>query len=157
MASDKIILFTDGGSLGNPGPAGAGAVVADAAGRELKRLQKPLGIFTNNEAEYQAVIFGLTSLKRIYGKKKLKELAVEVRLDSDLVASQLRGEYQIKEERLFPFFIKIWNLRMTDFPRLTFLHIPREKNHLADELASEACRQAAAGAGPTLFDGKAPI
>jgi ribonuclease HI len=149
---EKIILFTDGGSRGNPGPAGAGVVISQGSGRILKKLSRSLGVMTNNEAEYQAALFGLSALKKIFGKGKIKNLDVEIKLDSDLVASQLRGEYRIKEERLFPLFIKIWNLRVANFPQLTFTHIPREQNKLADELANEAMDEAAQKQDvPSLF------
>ena len=134
----KIFLNTDGGARGNPGPAGVGIVISRADGTIVKEASRPLGWATNNVAEYQAVIFGLETLKQFFSKAKLKETEVEVRLDSELVAKQLRGEYQIKEENLFPFFINIWTKRVTDFPHLTFTHIPREANHRADLLANEA-------------------
>lgn len=154
---EKIVLFTDGGSRGNPGLAGAGVVVTQG-GRILKKLSKPLGVMTNNEAEYHAVLFGLEALKKIFGKGKIKNFDVEIKLDSDLVASQLRGEYQIKEERLFPLFIKIWNLGVANFPQLTFTHIPREQNKTADELANEAMDEAVRTRGaPSLFSPEPPL
>lgn len=134
----KFILFTDGGSRGNPGPAGAGVVITDERGQTLKTVAKPLGVLTNNQAEYQAVIVGLESLKRWLGKARLAEAQIEIRLDSELVARQLRGEYQIKEADLQPLFLKIWNLRVKDFPRLAFVNVAREENRAADRLANEA-------------------
>ena len=145
----KIFLNTDGGARGNPGPAGVGVIITKADGTILKEAGRPLGWATNNVAEYQAVIFGLETLKQFFSKAKLKEMEVEVRLDSELVAKQLRGEYQIKEENLFPFFINIWNKRVTDFPRLTFTHVPREVNHRADLLANKAMDEQ--GSTPTLI------
>ena len=138
LSTTKIILYTDGGARGNPGPAGAGAVILDAEERVLKEARQFLGETTNNEAEYRAVIFGLETAKRHFGKKNLPDLQFELRLDSELVASQLRGEYQIKEKSLWPFFIKIWNLRATDFRHLTFVHVPRVENARAVRLANEA-------------------
>ena len=134
----KVILFTDGGSRGNPGVAGAGAVVVDEAGKVLREASKPLGKMTNNEAEYQAVILGLETLKKVFGKDKLANLEVEIKLDSELVCRQLSGIYQTKEEHLWPLFMKIWNLRVVEFPHLSFRHIPREENKLADKMANEA-------------------
>ena len=61
-----------------------------------------------------------------------------MKMDSELVARQLSGKYQIKEESLFPLFIKIWNMKVADFPEISFTHIPREKNKEADRLANEA-------------------
>ncbi len=134
----KIIIYTDGGARGNPGVAGAGAVVLGEGGHVLKEISEPLGVRTNNWAEYQAVILGLLALKKIFGKEKTKTLDVEVRSDSELVVKQLRGEYQIKEETLFPQFIEVWNLHITHFPLITFTHIPRGENSKADALANKA-------------------
>jgi len=136
--SEKIIIYTDGGSRNNPGIAGAGAVIANGNGEVLKRVSKPLGVMTNNEAEYEAVFLGLETAKKLLGKEKLKNLKVEIRLDSELIARQLSDEYQIKEERLFPYFIKIHNMRISEMPKLSFTHIPREKNEEADLLANHA-------------------
>ncbi|MFA6415902.1 MAG: ribonuclease HI family protein [Candidatus Paceibacterota bacterium] len=134
----KFIIYTDGGSRGNPGVAGCGAVVADASNQVLKKASKALGTATNNEAEYQAVILGLETLKKIISGEKLRQAEVEVKMDSQLVASQLAGTYQLREERLFPFFIKIWNYQVKDFPKIKFTYIPRAQNSLADGLANEA-------------------
>ncbi len=138
----KIIIYTDGGSRNNPGFAGAGVYITDDLGTKLHEIAKPLGIQTNNFAEYEAVILGLEAVKKIFGKEKLKDTDVEVRSDSELVIRQLTGKYQIKEETLFPKFIKIWNLKVSDFPNITFTHIPREKNKEADRLSNEAMDQA---------------
>lgn len=138
MPTEKYIIYTDGGSRGNPGVAGCGAVVADGADQVLKKASKALGTATNNEAEYSAVILGLETLKKIVRADQLKQTEIEVRMDSQLVASQLAGTYQIREERLFPFFIKIWNYQVKDFPKIKFTYIPREQNSLADGLANQA-------------------
>lgn len=134
----KIIVYTDGGSRGNPGIAGAGVYITTEAGENIKKAHKQLGETTNNEAEYQAVILGLETLKKLYGKEKLANLQIENRLDSELVQKQLTGIYQIKEERLWPYFMKIWNLKVSEFPNLTFKYIPREQNAAADALANIA-------------------
>ena len=139
---EKIILHTDGGSRGNPGPGGAGVVILDERGKVVREAGAFLGVLTNNEAEYKAVLLGLETLKKVFGKEKVKNLAIEVRLDSELVCRQLNGEYQIKEEKLVPLFIKIWNLRVAEFKNLTFRHIPREENALADKLANRAMDEA---------------
>lgn len=135
---EKVILYTDGGARGNPGIAGAGVAVVSGTGQILKTASKPLGRLTNNEAEYQAVIFGLETLKKLFGKGKVRNLNIEVRLDSELVCRQLSGKYQTKEKHLWPLFMKIWNARIAEFPHLSFTHIPREKNALADKMANEA-------------------
>lgn len=133
-----ITIYTDGGARGNPGPAGAGAVIVDERGKTLKEVSKFLGKQTNNYAEYEAVVLGLQTIKTLIKKENRKKLSVEVKLDSELVACQLSGTYQIKEETLFPQFIKIQNLRVTDFPDIVFTHIPRAQNKDADRLANEA-------------------
>ena len=133
----KIIIYTDGGARGNPGPAGAGAYITDEAGKEIKGVSKFLGVRTNNYAEYEAVILGLSELKNNFQRGE-KNVSIEMKMDSELVARQLSGKYQIKEESLFPLFIKIWNMKVADFPEISFTHIPREKNKEADRLANEA-------------------
>ena len=134
---EKIIIFTDGGARGNPGPAGAGAVIFDAHGNEVKAVSKFLGKRTNNWAEYEAVILGLETAQKLFGAK-MSEMGVEVKLDSQLVQRQLKGEYRVKEPTLFEQYIRIHNLIVKYFPRIKFTHIPREENARADELANEA-------------------
>ena len=135
--TEKIIVYTDGGSRGNPGSAALGVVIKDEVGHTLKSYGKSLGVATNNEAEYSAVVSALQKLKALFGKEKIKDMDVEVRMDSELVKKQLNGEYKIEEERLFPFFIKVWNLKM-DFGVISFRHIPREQNREADALVNKA-------------------
>ena len=134
---NKIIIYTDGGARGNPGPAAIGVAMQDAEGHPVKGWGKAIGIATNNEAEYQAVVFALQKAKALFGSKRAKTIRMEIRMDSNLVANQLSGVYKIEEERLFPFFIKIWNLKM-DFDRVSFMHVPREQNKEADRLVNEA-------------------
>jgi len=135
---EKIIMYTDGGSRGNPGLAGAGAFICNDKGELIRKAHLFLGTVTNNEAEYQAVILGLDTLKKVFGKERIKDLPVEIRMDSELICKQLRGEYQVKEEKLVPLFMKIWNARVADFHNLSFVHIPREQNAEADKLANQA-------------------
>ena len=134
---EKIIVYTDGGSRGNPGPAGIGVSVCNEKGQQIKGYSKDIGVRTNNEAEYEAVIFALQKIKQLFGKERTKNFEIEMRMDSQLIARQLKGEYKIEEEKLFPLFIKIWNLRM-DFNEIKFTEISREKNREADKLANEA-------------------
>jgi len=134
---EKLIVYTDGGSRGNPGPAAIGVVIKDADGRTIKSYGEAIGEKTNNEAEYTAVIFALKKIKALRGRERAKTMAIEFRMDSQLVVRQLNGEYKIEEERLFPLFIAIWNLRM-DFGKISFGHVPREKNREADRMVNEA-------------------
>jgi len=137
-----ITLHTDGGARGNPGPAGAGAVVRDATGKTIKEGAKYLGHQTNNYAEYMAVVMGLEMIAKHFGKQQCKVLDVSVFMDSELVCKQLNGEYQIKEPTLFPLFIQVHNLHVSTFPHLSFTHVPRAQNKRADQLANEAMDQA---------------
>ena len=134
---DRIIIYTDGGSRGNPGPAAIGVVIQDEKGRSIKRYAEKIGVRTNNEAEYEAVIFALKKAKQLFGGEKAEKMHVEFRMDSELVTKQLNNEYKIEEEKLFPLFIKVHNLRM-DFGEVEFNHVKREKNKDADRLLNEA-------------------
>ena len=134
---EKIIVYTDGGARGNPGPAGIGVQVLDSDGNVLKEVAEYIGNSTNNVAEYQAVATALKTLKKLYGKKA-KEMEFELRMDSELVQKQLNHEYQIKEPGLVPLFIEIHNLRVAHFPNLILTHVRREQNKEADRLANEA-------------------
>jgi len=137
MVKDKIVIFTDGGSRGNPGPAGAGAVILDHQGKELKTVSKFLGLQTNNWAEYEAVALALEAVQKMFGKYLL-EMEVLVQMDSQLVQRQLANVYQIKEATLFSQYIKIHNLLIKYFRKIEFVYIPREENQRADELANQA-------------------
>jgi len=127
----KIIIYTDGGSRGNPGPSAIGVVLGD------KEYSENIGVRTNNEAEYEAVIFALKKAKALFGKKAIKTSEVEVRSDSELLIKQLNGEYKILEPKIQSLFLKAWNLRI-DFGKVKFTLIPREKNSGADRLVNEA-------------------
>jgi len=134
---EKIICYTDGGARGNPGPAGAGAVVLDSGGNVLFESTEFLGNATNNYAEYAGVVLAFKTLKQKFGKK-VSKMEFEIRMDSELVQKQLSGDYQIKEPFLVPQFIEVHNFQVKDFPNVTFTHVPREKNELADALANKA-------------------
>ena len=134
----KIIIYADGGSRGNPGPAAIGIVICDEKGNAIKEYSEYLGEdFTNNEAEYQAVIFALKKTKALYGKKTIKNMEIEIRSDSELLVNQLWGLYKILEPRIGDLFLKIWNLKI-DFKNVKFNLIPRERNKIADKLVNEA-------------------
>jgi len=133
----KIIIYTDGGSRGNPGPAAIGTVFCNERNQIIKKYSEYLGETTNNEAEYQAVIFALEKFKALFGKKLAKSTEIELKSDSELLIKQLNGEYKILDEKIQPLFLKIWNLRL-DFKKLKFKLISREKNKEADRLANEA-------------------
>jgi len=126
-------MYTDGGSRGNPGPAAIGVNIETLG----KRYGECIGTKTNNDAEYEALIFGLKKLKQLLGNAKAKSSQVECKLDSELVVKQLNHEYKLKEPRIQQYFIEIWNL-MLDFGKVAFVHVPREQNKIADALVNEA-------------------
>lgn len=129
--SKKIIIYTDGGARGNPGPAAIGVLVGN------KGYSEKIGNTTNNIAEYKAVVFALKKAKHLLGGKKTKETEIEIRSDSELLVNQVNGEYKIKDKNLQPLFIEIWNLKQ-DFKNVAFEYIPREKNKEADKLVNQA-------------------
>ncbi|PJA19149.1 MAG: hypothetical protein COX61_01935 [Candidatus Brennerbacteria bacterium CG_4_10_14_0_2_um_filter_43_14] len=133
---DKIIIHTDGGSRGNPGPSAIGVVI-DLGARGIKEYAEFLGRRTNNEAEYEAIVFALKKTKALIGKEKASRAHIVVRTDSELAGSQLRGEFKIMEQSFYPLFIAIWNLKQ-DFKQALFETIPREKNKRADTLVNRA-------------------
>lgn len=127
----KIIIHSDGGARGNPGPAGIGALLTDENNHKVAEISKYLGVATNNQAEYKALLAGL---------KKAKELGADevlCYLDSELVVKQLNREYKVKNKDLAPLFIEIYNLSL-GFKKISYHHIRREFNKEADCLANEA-------------------
>ena len=126
-------MFTDGGSRNNPGPAAIGVYIETLG----KKYAEYIGEKTNNEAEYEALIFGLKKIKSLIGKEKSKKSRLECFLDSELVVKQLNHEYKLTEKHIQQLFLKIWNL-MLDFKDVKFYHIKREKNIIADSLVNQA-------------------
>jgi ribonuclease HI len=133
----KIIIYTDGGSRGNPGPAGIGVVFCDEKGKVIKEYGEKIGRATNNEAEYEAVIFALQKAKLLFGGKRAKTMEMEIRTDSEFLAKQMNGKYKILDRRIEQLFLKVWNLKI-DFSNVTFIHIPRHENIDADKLVNRA-------------------
>lgn len=134
----KIIIYTDGGSRGNPGPSAIGFVFYNEKNQIIKSYSEYIGDnLTNNEAEYQAVIFALKKFKSFFGKELVKNSDVELRSDSELIVKQFKGEYKVSHPRIQVLFIEVWNLR-TEFKNLKFTLVPREKNIEADRLVNEA-------------------
>ncbi len=131
MAKNSFLIYTDGGSRGNPGPSAIGAVVG------TKEYGESIGHTTNNVAEYSAVIFALKKAKQLLGNTKAGNTEVELRTDSQLLVNQLNGEFKIKNKELQPLFIEIWNLKQ-DFKSVKFVHVMREKNKNADRMVNRA-------------------
>src|SRR3989344_2653180 len=118
----KLVINTDGGARGNPGPAGIGVVIQNISGKVLEKFGRYIGDNkTNNEAEYEAVIAAMESAKALGGTH------LEFKLDSELIERQLNHIYKVKEPRLQQLFLKAKNLQ-TQFSHVTFSHIQREKN-----------------------------
>ena len=132
----KIIVHSDGGARGNPGPAAVGVVIAKEDGEVLEELSETIGESTNNIAEYTAVLRGLHALIALFGEKTT-ELEIDWRLDSELVVKQLAGEYKVKNPGLRSLFEEIRDLRAR-FPKLSLRHVRREENKEADRLVNEA-------------------
>jgi ribonuclease HI len=124
-------LYADGAARGNPGPAGAGAVIVSPEGHIVAKVGKFLGDNTNNFAEYMGLILGLKRAKAM----GIKEL--EVLSDSELLVRQLNGEYQVKAENLRPLHHEAKGL-LASFPAVEVRHVPREDNAAADEMSNRA-------------------
>ena len=137
----KLIVYIDGGSRGNPGPGGIGVVICDERNKILKKYSSYLADkVTNNEAEYQALIFALKKIKLLFGKKKTKNFEILIKSDSQLLVEQLQGRYKILEKNLQTLFLEAWNLKL-DFKKIKFLFIRREENTIADFLVNEALNE----------------
>ncbi|MGY1580189.1 bifunctional RNase H/acid phosphatase [Streptomyces sp. MN13] len=138
----EFIVEADGGSRGNPGPAGYGAVVIDAAtGETLAEAAEFLGVATNNVAEYRGLLAGLRAAHRLDPAAR-----VHVRMDSKLVVEQMSGRWKIKHPDMKPLAMEASRIFPPD--RVTYEWIPREQNKHADRLANEAMDAGAASAGP---------
>ncbi len=130
---EKVVTFSDGGARGNPGPAGAGAVVYDSKdlSTPIATVSEYLGETTNNIAEYTGI------LRALEKAKELGATEVDARLDSELVVKQLRGEYKVKNAALGELFIKVYNVAKS-LGTVTYTHVYRENNKVADALANQA-------------------
>lgn len=137
----KLIIHSDGGARGNPGPAAIGVTIVPSAPyfeaesasakNDVVEISEYIGEATNNQAEYRAV------LRALEEAHKLGAQEVVCYLDSELVVRQLKHEYKVKNRALAEYFIKIHNLAQK-FRKINFVHIPRERNRRADELVNIA-------------------
>ena len=130
-AGRTVRVYSDGAARGNPGPAGAGAVLTDAAGNVIARLGRYLGKQTNNVAEYEGLLLGLKHARELGYRE------VEVRADSQLLIRQLKGEYAVRHPGLKPLHAEALRL-LHGFDRYDLQHVPREENALADEMSNRA-------------------
>jgi ribonuclease HI len=127
----RVLIYTDGAARGNPGPAGAGAILRDADGMVLAEIAEPLGHATNNVAEWTAVLLALEEARR------LGATHVDLRMDSELVARQISGIYRVKHPDLKPIHAAVMDL-LRALDGYTVGHVPRELNKDADRLSNVA-------------------
>lgn len=127
----RYVVHTDGAARGNPGPAAIGVVIEDGQGRTVYEASRALGVRTNNEAEYFALIAALEYLKEARAGE------AEFLLDSELVVRQLTGRYRVREPRLKTLHARATML-LNAVRKHTIRHVRREENARADELANEA-------------------
>lgn len=130
MTKRFLVIHTDGGARGNPGPAAIGAVIVEH-GQVIHTISQTIGLATNNQAEYQAVHAALQYAAN-HGAHR-----VDLYGDSELIIKQLRGEYKVKNKEFGPWFIKIQSL-VNQIGQVTFTAIRREQNQPADVLVNRA-------------------
>lgn len=133
MMAKRVVICTDGASLGNPGLAAVGAVVEDEQGRLITLISRRIGQATNNQAEYTAIIAALEEAIRLGAEE------VDVRSDSQLVVRQIKGEYRVKNASLKPLYKRIRRLQGS-LKGFTIAHIPGQQNNEAHKLAHLALR-----------------
>jgi ribonuclease HI len=129
-------LFADGGSRGNPGPAGSGAIVRDETGKVIAEVSEFLGVTTNNVAEYTGLVRALEKIQEYVGDAA-GETHVIVKMDSMLAVQQMKGVYRVKHPNLVPLAARAREL-CSAFKSVSFSHVYREHNKEADKLANEA-------------------
>jgi len=127
----RLLIHTDGAARGNPGPAGAGAVIRDGEGRVIAEIAQALGRATNNVAEWTAVRLALEEARR------LGATHVDLRMDSELVARQISGVYRVKHPQLQPIHAAVMQL-LRSFEGYSVGHVPRALNRDADRLSNVA-------------------
>lgn len=134
-AQAEWLLMIDGAARGNPGDAGCGAAICDESGAVVKELSRYLGCTTNNVAEYEGLLMGLEALIQL-GRKKIR-----VQSDSQLLVRQLNGEYRVKDEKLKVLYQRAMSL-LRQFESYRILHVYREMNKVADQLANRGIDEA---------------
>ena len=130
-------IHTDGGSRGNPGPAGAGAMIRDHLGNSVASVSQFLGIRTNNYAEYEAVILAFETLAKVVGEARVHSTEVGVKMDSELIVKQMKGIYKVKHPVMKAQFARLVEAKAA-FKDVSFTHVPRAENSDADALANAA-------------------
>ncbi len=134
----KAVIYTDGGADPNPGPGAIGVVIKNEAGETVDTISKPVGVVTNNQAEYMAVIAAL--------EKALSAGVEEVVMfaDSQLIVYQLNGQYKVRNQQLKPYYDKVLVLK-SKFRKFSITHIPREMNSEADKLTNGTVKRRGIG------------
>jgi len=134
-----LLVYTDGGARGNPGPAAVGIVVKSETGQILQKLSRRIGETTNNTAEYQAVVEALTYLNKRKRDIPNENISVcQFHLDSVVVVNQVNGLYKVKEAHLRELLLKVRILEQELGWKITYKQIPRTRNWEADALVNEA-------------------
>lgn len=133
----KFIINTDGGARGNPGPAGIGVVIRDEKENIIAEYKQYIGEATNNVAEYKALILAINEVLAL----SPKPLALEIRMDSELVVRQMNGQYKIKEPSLKLLAQEVLKLK-NNFGSVIFKHVFREQNKEADKLVNQVIDEA---------------
>ena len=131
MAVKKVVIYADGASLGNPGPAAIGAIIKDEQGNLINSISQRIGTTTNNQAEYKAIITALEKAISLGARE------VELRSDSELVVKQINGLYRVKKTTLRPLYQKVVQL-VGSLEAFTVTRVPRQQNREADRLANKA-------------------
>jgi len=132
----KVSVYTDGGSRGNPGHSGFGVVIYDENKQIIAKLSKYIGMKTNNEAEYSALVDALFWLRDNFSLHSISDVIFYS--DSQLMVRQLQGRYKVKADNIKPLFNQAKSLLDSLSLTYCFHDIPREQNSLADELANQA-------------------
>ncbi|MBU6491031.1 ribonuclease HI family protein [Patescibacteria group bacterium] len=130
-------IHADGGARGNPGPAGAGAMIRDHFGNSVASVSQFLGTRTNNFAEYEAVILAFETLAKLIGVGKAGATDVVVKMDSELVVKQMKGVYKVKHPTMKNQYARLIHAAAA-FGTVSFTHVPRAENSDADALANAA-------------------
>jgi ribonuclease HI len=131
LQGQRLILRTDGASRGNPGPAAAGIVISLESGADVLQAKQYLGRMTNNQAEYRALLMGLEAVTEMH------PASVLVKMDSELIVKQMRGQYAVRSVDLLPLHQQARAL-VRALPKVEFVHVRRGENAIADALANKA-------------------
>lgn len=131
LTVSEVTVYTDGASRGNPGLAGIGLVFFGSDGQEIKRMHRFLGTATNNVAEYTALLTALEQAQTMHVGR------LNVFSDSELMVRQMNGEYRVRDEKLIPLYEQARQLA-SKLNKVTYTHVPRSRNKIADQLANQA-------------------